>query len=97
MRVKWNGQTFDIKNEIENSTKDFFCTWNHYTIQITYDKWMKKHFEITGYDAWCYDPKGGACVDGAAYPTISKALQGCFDNIYYPLVSINDPDEEELE
>ena len=95
MRVKWNNQTLNLNNELSKPTKDFYCNWNNYSIQITFDEWIKRHYKRNEYSAWCYDPKGGACVAGGGYSSIQEALQECFDNIWLPLVNINDPDEED--
>lgn len=97
MKIKWNGQTITVLPS-KSSKKYFETTWNDYIIIVELDEWLKRNRKETQYDAWCYAPDGGLIVNAASYNTIREAVQGCFDNIGFPLQKIGEDsdDDEEL-
>ena len=94
MKVKWNNQILNIENQADNPNKDFFCVWNDYTIEITLDDWYKKCYKKKLYNVTCSTPVGGYIVEGTC-KTIREGLQECFDNIDYPLKTMEDYENEE--
>lgn len=101
MKVKWNGGTIDIPNQ---STKknEFYCNWNYYTILITKEK-LRSFTKDYGYGWYIQltNPTGGYDYDGyfknsndTYKGTISQALQDCFNNIDYPLMSVSDEEDK---
>jgi hypothetical protein len=98
MRVKWIGKTINLNNEEKRSPKKvFYCNWNNYDITVSLEEWIKRNYKRNEYTAYCHAPDGGALVCGAAYPSIHEAVQGCFDNIDYPLVKISECDDDQDE
>ena len=95
MRVKWNGKTINVvleKTTISYKPLEYrwSLNWNDYVIEIVKDKWYRsKPFTPT-----LWNPNGGIDVDGGLYKTLTQAVQVCFDNINYPLMSVNDEEDE---
>lgn len=89
MKVKWNDQVINVQNQADNPSKDFFCVWNGYTIEIILDEWVKRYYKKKSYRVACSTPVGGYIVDGICN-SIKEGLQECFDNIDYPLKTIDD-------